>query len=414
VELANRRILVVDDDYGIHEDFRSVLGYMRDGGLDALEAAVFDSEPLAPGEAFQVETASQGEAGCARVAQARALGAPFALAFVDMRMPPGWDGMRTIDRILEIDDEIQIVLCTAWSDCPWSEVLHRFAGVDRILILRKPFDAVEVRQMASALTARWMHARNAEASRATLKDAARVRQEQVDVFAMMSHELRTPLNAIIGFSDLLGEGTSEQLTSRQAAWAGHIGASGRHLLALVNDFLDLSKLAAGKLEVNPEEVDLQYMASIAAASLEPLAATAGVVVRLDPPLRPARPARADPLRTRQVLVNLLANAIKFTPRGGRVWVSVSAAVAGYVRVCVRDEGPGIAPEEMSKLFLPFSQLDAGRRHGGGTGLGLALCRRLVARMDGHLGAECAPGGGASFYFDLPTSGLRERIGAETR
>ena len=154
----NRRILVIDDNEDIHADFRKILtpAVRSNAGLVAAEAVLFGETRAAQTEVvFTLDHASQGEAGLDLVVKARAAGRPYALAFVDMRMPPGWNGMETITQLWSADPQLQIVICTAYSDYSWQEIVAQVGASDRLLILKKPFDAIEVIQLAWALTAKW-------------------------------------------------------------------------------------------------------------------------------------------------------------------------------------------------------------------------------------------------------------------
>lgn len=155
--IENRRVLVIDDNLAIHEDFRKILATTTaPDELDQAGASLFDEAPVVVhGESFELRFADQGEAGFHMVEQAVAAGTPYALAFVDMRMPPGWDGLQTIEQIGKADPDIQVVVCTAFSDHPWHEIAARLGKTDRLLILRKPFDTVEVEQLAASLTCKW-------------------------------------------------------------------------------------------------------------------------------------------------------------------------------------------------------------------------------------------------------------------
>ena len=156
--IENRRILVIDDNLAIHEDFRKILATttVSSDELDQAGASLFDEAPVAVhGESFELRFADQGEAGFHLAEQAVAAGTPYALAFVDMRMPPGWDGLQTIEQIGKADPDIQVVICTAFSDHPWHEIAARLGKTDRLLILRKPFDPVEVERLAASLTCKW-------------------------------------------------------------------------------------------------------------------------------------------------------------------------------------------------------------------------------------------------------------------
>lgn len=155
----NRRILIVDDNEDIHDDFRRILQPRVDTGeLDTLEAMLLGEAPAAPKPpTFELTSAYQGTEALAKVRKALQDGTPYALAFIDMRMPPGWDGVETLSRIWQEDQRLQAVICSAYSDFSWESVSARFGQTDRLLILKKPFDAIEVRQMACALVEKWAH-----------------------------------------------------------------------------------------------------------------------------------------------------------------------------------------------------------------------------------------------------------------
>jgi signal transduction histidine kinase/DNA-binding response OmpR family regulator len=237
---------------------------------------------------------------------------------------------------------------------------------------------------------------------AALAEASRLKSA---FLANMSHELRTPLNAIIGFSELLldapggnGNGVGDDAaTSRR--YVETIHSSGQHLLALINDVLDLSKIEAGRMELHPEPFELGHVVEQVRATVEPLAAQKGITVSTD--LGGAGGVFADEGKVKQVLYNLLSNAIKFTPAGGRVVVTARRGVQ-TVQLTVSDTGIGIAPADQARLFREFEQLDSGPgRRFEGTGLGLALSRRLVELHGGRLWVESAPGEGSQFHFTVP-------------
>jgi PAS domain S-box-containing protein len=253
------------------------------------------------------------------------------------------------------------------------------------------------------------------ADRTAELEVALVRAEAADrlksaFLATMSHELRTPLNSIIGFTGILAQGLAGPLTDEQAKQLGMVRGSARHLLALINDVLDISKIEAGQLDVRAEAFDLPEMLSGAVASMTPFAEKKGLT--LSASVSPQLGVMvSDRRRVEQILLNLLNNAVKFTDKGG---VSLVAdRVAAYcadpegepgpaVRLRVRDSGIGIADADLSGLFQPFRQIDTGlaRQHEG-TGLGLAICRRLATLMGGEITAESAPGAGSVFTVILP-------------
>ncbi|MEO8797997.1 MAG: response regulator [Polyangiaceae bacterium] len=224
--------------------------------------------------------------------------------------------------------------------------------------------------------------------------------------ANASHELRTPLNAIIGFSEILTSDPTESLTARQREYLQHILQSGRHLLMLISDILDLSKVEAGKMDLNFEPTAVEDATRNALEALAPIAEKKGVLLQIE--IAPALPPlNADPLRFRQMLYNLLSNAIKFTPEGGVVSLSAKLG-GGSLQIAVSDTGIGIKAAELPRLFQEFQQLPSSRGLAEGTGLGLALTKRLVEAHGGTIEAASTEGHGATFTIHFPLTDLRER------
>ena len=235
--------------------------------------------------------------------------------------------------------------------------------------------------------------------------AQEVSRLKSEFLANMSHELRTPLNAILGFGELLHNGEVPPESPEFKEFLADIVASGRHLLQLINDILDLAKVEAGKLAFHPEPVDLAVIVQQATQILRGKAAEKRIAlaVAVDPKIGPVE---ADPARLMQVLYNYLSNALKFTPDGGHVEVRVSREGEDAFRIDVQDDGIGIAEKDVGELFVEFRQLDAGStRQYGGTGLGLALTRRLVEAQGGSVGVRSEVGKGSLFYAVLPRKAL---------
>jgi signal transduction histidine kinase len=218
--------------------------------------------------------------------------------------------------------------------------------------------------------------------------------------ATMSHELRTPLNSIIGFTGILLQGLAGDLNAEQSKQLGMVQGSARHLLALINDVLDISKIEAGQLVLSRDTFHIQDCVDSCLAALAPLAHKKGLRLRheVDDGIGPMR---GDRRRVEQVLLNLVGNAIKFTERG-EVTIRVADS-ADALNVSVRDTGIGIDPVNLGSLFKPFHQIEVGlaRRHEG-TGLGLSICRRLLDLMGGTIGVDSKVGEGSCFHFTLPT------------
>ena len=230
----------------------------------------------------------------------------------------------------------------------------------------------------------------------------RANEMKSQFLANMSHELRTPLNSIIGFSEMLLTEDLGPLSETQRDFLATVARNGHHLLELINDLLDLSKIEAGRLTLTLEVLDLSMLLREAAETVRAQIEKRRHHLDLQPPETPVA-VRADKIRVRQILLNLLSNAIKFTNEGGRITVTAQLNDGNrLVRIAVTDTGIGIAPEDQKKLFQEFVQLDAAAsRRYEGTGLGLALSRRLVEQHGGSMGLESAVGCGSTFWFTLP-------------
>jgi len=220
--------------------------------------------------------------------------------------------------------------------------------------------------------------------------------------ANMSHELRTPLNAILGFSEIIAKECFGPAGSpRYKEYAGDIHSSGAHLLSLINDLLDVAKIEAGRMEIEPEELDVRRVFDTALKIIGTKARERRqeLVIEIDP----AAPALyADERSLKQVLINLVSNAVKFTPEGGRISVVAGRARDGGFQIMVEDNGPGIPRDKIDKIFKPFSQVDNRYdRQGGGTGLGLALVRGLAELHGGRAWIESEYGKGCRAYVVLP-------------
>ncbi|HZT33974.1 MAG TPA: PAS domain S-box protein [Bryobacteraceae bacterium] len=247
--------------------------------------------------------------------------------------------------------------------------------------------------------ARALKARNEQLARALA--AAREATEIKNRFlANMSHELRTPLNGIIGFAELMYDGKVGPLSEVHREFLEDILTSARHLLHLINDVLDLAKVESGRMEFHLEPVDLNALVREVCDILLPLADKKRIAVQFQP-VAGLEEAVADPARFKQVLYNYLSNALKFTPSRGSVSVRLAAEGPAHFRLEVEDSGIGIRPEHLPQLFQDFRQIPGALRDEPGTGLGLALTRRIVEAQGGHVGVASTFGKGSTFFAVLP-------------
>jgi signal transduction histidine kinase len=257
---------------------------------------------------------------------------------------------------------------------------------------------VEVVELAVAYLAGALHVAQ------LLAELQAADQLKSEFLAHMSHELRTPLNSVLGFAQLLGDARFGNLNERQTRYLGYISSSGAHLLSLINDVLDLSKVEAGQLQLQSEPLAVRPMLAECAAEVKPQADGKSLELAVDADTGVT--ILADRRRVVQIVLNLLSNAIKFTPDSGRVTLR-AAEDGGTAVITVRDTGIGIAPADHDRIFDAFTQLTGGRtRNQEGTGLGLALSRRLAEQMGGQLTVESRAGEGSSFHLRLPLAPVR--------
>jgi two-component system cell cycle sensor histidine kinase PleC len=244
--------------------------------------------------------------------------------------------------------------------------------------------------------------RTAEAARIEAETASRTKSSFI---AGMNHELRTPLNAILGFAQVIRDQRfGADALPRYSEYAGHIISSGEHLLALINDLLDLAKIEAGKMDIQPQPVDLTQLLASTVLMVKETAASGHVTIDLSAPDEPIM-LPGDPRRLKQCFLNLVSNAVKFTPEGGRVAVKVTPG-RDSVEVAVVDTGIGVKPSDIAKIFEPFGQIDSAlARHHVGTGLGLPLARSLVEMHGGDLSFRSVEGAGTTVTVSLPRQRL---------
>jgi signal transduction histidine kinase len=418
----NRRILVVDDNRTIHQDFRKILcpSRSRDSALDEMEASLFGhTEQHTQTLNFEVDSAFQGEEALLMARAARQQGKPYALAFVDIRMPPGIDGVETTSRLWKDDPDIQVVICSAYADYSWEEMMQRLGLSQRLLILRKPFDGIEVRQLAFALTEKWELLRSNKLHMEDLTRAVEERSRQLNLAnarlvqsqrlealgrlsAGLAHEINNPLSFILANLSYLRTqleqepphlGTNDIQELREVCAESFEGAE--RIRRIIQNIKLFSRLD----EAPRTRVDVHEVLEHALSEVQPLLPSSIQLLR-DFQSIPAVFASENGLQ--QVFFGLLANAAQAlkdsAPQTPILRVATCLQEDGRIAVEVQDNGKGIAPEHLNRVFEPFFTT---KRMGSTSGLGLSVCYGIVLGLGGDITVDSSPGKGATFRVLLP-------------
>ncbi len=420
------RVLVAEDDPTLQEEYRLAFTATTLAAsaqeYRSLESDLFGSTTSAgvSGQMnFDLTICSQGEEAVHAMRVAAEAGRPYSVAFVDVRMPPGMDGITAAERMIDIDRSLNAVIVTGYSDIPRQEI-HRRLGKGNFFYFQKPFLGDEFMQLAWALHRKREAERELQNSNVRLheevnrrtselviavKRARAASQAKTDFLANMSHELRTPLNAIIGFSDMIGCQLIGPIgNARYVEYALDINGSAQHLLSIINDILDFSKIEAGEMQLQEDVMNVSHVISFCLRLVQHRA-TQGDIKLCSSVADGVPLIRGDERKIKQTLLNLVSNSVKFTPAGGSV--SVTAAVRdGGLDIAVTDTGIGMSPDEMAHALEPFGQVDnsLSRKHDG-TGLGLPLASALAELHGGSLSVQSEAGKGTTVTVRLPAERL---------
>jgi signal transduction histidine kinase len=318
------------------------------------------------------------------------------LMLLDINMPV-MDGLTLLARLRELEMPVRAIIVSAYGDMPNIRTAMNRGAFD---FVTKPIDMIDLQATIRKTRDEIARVREIERQR---QAAERARSNLSHFLANMSHELRTPLNAIIGLTDMLVGNAARFGTEKALEPLRRVLGGGRHLLALINDILDLSKIEAGRMELHLETFPLVPVINDVAKTIEPMATKNGNRIVIDCPADLGT-IHADQTRFRQSLLNLASNANKFTEKGT---VTIAAQEEqengrGWITLAVTDTGIGMTPEQMGKLFQEFSQASSATASKyGGTGLGLAISRRFCQMMGGDITVESEPGKGSTFAIRLP-------------
>ena len=447
----NRRILVVDDNPAIHEDMRKVLGAAPSENRRLLEkeALLFDRKKQEPVFAqFELDYALQGQEALVKVETAQATGQPYALAFVDVRMPPGWDGVETIEHLWKVSPDLQTVVCTAYSDYSWETLIRRLGESDGLLILKKPFDNIEVIQLAHALTRKWQVSRQASLKAqdldrlvtlrtAELKEANRRLKQEIEERTRMEHQLLQAqrlesvgylagglahefnnLHTVIqGYAHLGLQETQPEHPTIKEAFDEILGASAR-AVNLTSELLAFSR----RLMIQPRDVDVNALVSRLEPALKKICGSKGILELELTPLLP--PVWADSQAMERVVSSLTSNAVEAEPDGGRITWSTRLAPPGaheltvkphspekrYVCIEMKDSNPTLKLPAADHVFDPFF---GWTDHTQGSGLRLASVYGLVKQHEGWIEVAKASPQGIVFRIYWPVAALDSRAPASS-
>ena len=267
----------------------------------------------------------------------------------------------------------------------------------------------EVRALAREINTLTATVNAHEAVRQAKEEAERANEAKSRFLSHMSHELRTPLAAIMGFAELLHR---DERDEKRRSWSGFVLDGGRHLLAIVNELLEVSRIEAGKMMLATEPVDVQRAVDDVLDLVAPLGTERGITLERKPGKRFERAVLADPMRLKQVLLNLVANAIKYNSEGGTVTIALEESADGMASIAVTDTGAGISPEKLEQLFTPFERLGAEHGTVAGSGLGLVVTKGLAEAMGGRISVASTLGSGTTFTVELPLTDARGAVLAD--
>ncbi|MGK0291038.1 MAG: two-component system sensor histidine kinase/response regulator [bacterium] len=416
------RVLIVDDHQGIHDDFEKVLNNHQysDPELEELEKGLFGSDfeiqKTSLNLQFELDHAYQGKDAVDMAKHAYLEGNPYALAFVDIRMPPGMDGIQTVINLWKEVKDIEIVICTAYTDYSIHEIIQKLGITDQLIFVKKPFESATILQMTLALTKKWsLNQKNKEYIQQLEKNyyalSKAKKAEEIanraksEFLSNMSHELRTPMHGIMGYASLGSKyvnGEREYSKDKLSYFFNRVYNSAEKLMEFITQVLNFSYLETHSTSFKMKLCDLSNLINIAIESLANELAQRSIIVDINE-IGEIPKIICDPNQIPQVIENLLKNALVVSPSGRTIKIEIKEGLIEDergIQMSISDYGIGVPEEEKDLIFEKFTQGSSTKNKGGGVGLGLSICKEIVLSHRGKIWVENTSQG-AVFFVLLP-------------
>jgi signal transduction histidine kinase len=413
--MEETRVVIIDDVEEIHNNIRTIFQSRKNDLLDALKQDLFGpsshNQNLTKERPLIFHSACQGQEGYELVKKSVAMGKPYSVAIVDMRMPPGWDGLQTIRKIREVDQDLEIIVCSAYSDYSWHDIAHELGVNDRYLFLSKPFEVTEMKQMVINLAEKWwlktknkMYIEELRKARQTAEASDSAKQEFLSI---IGHELRTPLNVILMTLEDLLDSQNDKEALKIIRNSHH---STRYLVRLIEDILLYTEMDKNDYRFAAMPFTLSDVLESCRKQFQTRCDEKKLTLKIKVDQEIPQNFIGDTERIHNVLFQLLSNAVQFTDKGQvslEVQIDTSFpkhTVLDVLALCFHftDTGIGMNEDQLAHCFDLFYQGDDPRHHSRtGSGLGLSLCRKIVQALGGTVQIESKQGQGTRAHVTMP-------------